>query len=481
MKKIDRLVIQTYLGPFILTFFITLFIFVMQFLWKYIDDLVGKGLEIKIVLELLFYASASMVPMALPLAVLLSSIMTFGTLGEHNELVSMKASGISLLRIMRSLIVGVGLISLGAFLFSNYALPYSNLKFSALLYDITHQKPALNIKERIFYKGFEGFSIRVNKKESDNRTIHDIMVYDHTSGRGNDNLLIAKKGEMYSSPDQRFLILKLFNGSQYQDLAPQKSKDKKKNKKNSNHFETVRINFHEWEKVFDMSGFDMSRTDESLFQNHYQMMSISQLNSCIDTLENELDGGFDILEKQVEKDFFFISDTLKSIPISDSSVLASKDIFGLTKTPNVTLTKSLRTARNLKNVASVLKNNYQNKRTQLTKTHIEWHRKFTLSVACIILFFIGGPLGAIIRKGGLGLPLVVAVLFFICFHVLSIMGEKFAKEQVIESFQGMWLPSSILLPIGIILTYRVMYDSVIFSLDWYKRIPSNLLKLIRSK
>ncbi len=480
MKKIDKLVVKTFLGPFIITFFITLFVFVMQFLWKYIDDLVGKGLELPIVLELLFYASASMVPIALPLAVLLSSIMTFGNLGEHNELISMKASGISLIRIMRSLIVGVGLISIGAFLFSNYALPYANLKFGALLYDITHQKPALNIKPGVFYNGFEGISLRINKKADDNKTIEDIMIYDHSEGKGNSHVIVAESGEMYTSPDQRYLIIKLINGNQYQDIEPKNTN--KKRLHSVKYYETVRISFKEWKKVFDMSGFDLSRTDEGLFKDHFQMMSLQQLKVSIDSLNDELTGGFDILQNQVEDDFYFLRDTIYHIPITDTNIIEATSILPLIgKNPEVTVIKALRTARNFKNLSTVMQNGFENKKTQLIKSKIEWHRKFTLPVACIILFFIGGPLGGIIRKGGLGLPLVVAVLFFIVFHVISIIGEKFAKEAIVTAPAGMWLPSLILFPIGVLLTYRVMYDSVLFNLDWYKRIPLRIFAKLNNR
>lgn len=432
----------------------------MQFLWKYIDDLVGKGLEIGIVIELLFYSSASMVPLALPLAVLLSSIMTFGNLGEQNELVVMKASGISLLRIMRSLIITVVLISIGALLFSNYALPYANLKFGSLLFDIRQQKPALNIKEGVFYNGLEGYSLRVNKKSDDNKTIFDIMVYDHTNGRGNDVVILAEKGEMLATPDKQYLILRLYNGRQFQELQP---KSNEKNKENP--YEETETRFEVWEKTFDLSVFNLNRTDEELFRNHFQMMSIKQLNNEIDSMQIEIEEKSDKLIENITPRYYFLSHRLDTIntPFDTNVIFNSNNINNINIIRNAS-----RRARSIASYTSIAAKDIELKIGQIARAEVEWHRKFTLSVACIILFFIGGPLGSIIRKGGLGMPLVISVLFFIVLHVFSMIGEKFSKELFLTPLSGMWLASFVLLPIGIILTYRVMYDSPIFHTEWYK-------------
>lgn len=457
MKKIDRLLLTTFVAPFIAIFFITLFVLVMQFLWKYVDDLVGKGLPWYVISKLLFYASASMVPLALPLAVLLSSIMTLGTMGEHFELTSFKSSGISLVRIISPLMIVSVLISCLAFLFANYALPVANLKFGALLYDIRQQRPALNIKQGIFYNDIDGYSIRVGKKDADNQTIHDVIIYDHTSGRGNDYVITAQSGKMYMTDDKRYLVLELYNGKQFQELATSAKKGKD--------YEQVRVGFKEWKKVFDLSEFALSRTDENLFKDNYQMQNLVQLNRSMDTLQMDLKNSYK--ESRIFSSTYFsfertdfdtikrVNDTLHTTAITDSFVV---------------INKALSSARNIKGYMSIAAKNIKYKSEVLRKFQIEWQRKFTLSFACFVLFLIGAPLGAIIKKGGFGLPFVISVFFFVIFYTLSIMGEKMAKEGVLTPFQGMWFSTVILFPVAIFLVYKASRESVLFNVDAYMGI-----------
>ena len=464
MKKVDKLVLSKFFGPFILTFLITLFIIVMQFLWKYIDDLVGKGLEWYIIAELIFYASASFVPLALPLAVLLSSIMTFGSLGENYELVALKSSGISLFRFMGSLIVAVVFISAGAFFFSNNILPVANLKFGTLLYDIRHQKPALNIKPGIFYNGIEGFNIKVGGKDSDNKTIHDIIVYDHTSGRGNDNVLIAEKGEMYSSEDDRYLILKLYNGKQYNEVKPESGKYE---------YEHMRTYFEEWEKYFDLSEFSLQRTDENFWKNHYQMLNLKQLQNSIDTLKKEMEARNENMRKNVNQYFSFLRYDRDSL-LPDSFLKDSPDQFAESKPEDLPLAdriivikRATSLARNVKSFVGIASRDNKYRTKNIIKHELAWHRKFTLSVACIVLFFVGAPLGAIIRIGGLGMPMLMSILFFVIFHVFTMSGQEIAEESAISPFLGMWMATIVLTPVGIFLTYKAMNDSSLLSIEWY--------------
>jgi len=454
LKKIDRLLLKSFIGPFIAIFFVTLFVLVMQFLWKYVDDLVGKGLPAYEIGRLLFYASASMVPLALPLAVLLSSIMTIGTLGEHYELTSLKSSGISLLRIISPLMFVAGLISLAAFMFANFVLPVANLKFGALLYDIRQQRPAVNIRQGIFYNDIDGYSIRVGKKDPDNQTIRDVLIYDHTSGRGNDYVITAKDGKMFMTDDKHFLVLQLFNGKQFQEMAPSGKKAKD--------YEQLRIGFKEWKKVFDLSEFSLNKTDENLFKDNYQMQNLWQLRKSMDTLEMALEktvkeaeafsatyfsfqrANFDTIQKR--------TDTLTATAIADSFTVYNR---------------ALASARNIKGYLSISAKNIKYKGEVLRKFEIEWHRKFSLSFACFILFLIGAPLGAIIKKGGFGLPFVISVFFFVIFYSLSIMGEKMAKEGVLTPFEGMWFSTVLLLPIAAFLVYKASVDSVLFNTDAY--------------
>src|ERR1017187_4054931 len=279
MKKLDQLVIKSFIGPFILTFCIAQFVLVMQFLWKYIDDLVGKGLNTWVLIELLTYASARLVPLALPLAVLLASIMTYGAFGEHFELTAVKSAGISLLRFMRPLIFTVTGISIFAFFFSNNLLPRANLKFSALLYDIRHQKPTLALKPGIFYSGIDGFFIKVGDKNDKTNSLYNITVYDHTSGHGDDHVITASSGKMTQDEDEMALTLMLDSGRQYREVDPKDPKDLK-----GNNYEMVSTSFRSWEKRFDLSQFKLNRTDENFFKDLKQMLNLRQLYGEIDTI-----------------------------------------------------------------------------------------------------------------------------------------------------------------------------------------------------
>lgn len=279
MRKLDRLFLKMYVGPFILTFFIAIFVLLMQFVWKYIDDLVGKGLDFWVIAQLLFYASATFVPMALPIAILLSSLMTFGNFGEHYELAAAKSVGISLIKMMKPLIILSVFISASAFYFSNNILPIANLKMSSLLYDVSNAKPALNIKEGIFYREIDNIVIKVGKKDKDGKTIHNVLIYDHSKYTGNTSVTIAESGHMETTDDERYLIMKLYNGYSYQEDLSKRE-----------HYDTrplERIYFKEQYKRFDLSSFSMQKTNEEFFKDHYQMMNIKQLSASIDSLKLE--------------------------------------------------------------------------------------------------------------------------------------------------------------------------------------------------
>ena len=434
----------------------------MQFLWKYADDLVGKGLEWYLVGELLFYASSSFVPLAMPLAILLSSIMTMGSMGEYYELTALKSSGLSLVRIGRSLFIISVVLCIGSYLFSNYVQPASYLQFRALLYDVSEQKPALNIKPGIFYNGIEGYSIRVGNKLADNQTILDVMIYDHTEGKGNTNVLLAKKGKMVLTADKRYMVLELFNGKQYQEISNSNST------KDKDH-EQARVSFDYWKKVFDLSDFKMTRTDVNLFKDNYEMMNQGQLQKAIDTFDIEQEGNRKQLVSFIKPYLSFIkykfdsSFTVTPDTSKKDSVLAY-DKFSKDDQAQK-LNSAAITIRNIKGYASFISGSQLSKTILKVHYEIEWWRKITLAVACILLFLIGAPLGAIIRKGGLGLPFVIAVVFFVFFYMITISGEKFAKEFVTSVFFGMWLSSLILLPIGIYLVYKATHDSNLFNLE----------------
>lgn len=463
--------LRSYVGPLVLTFFISLFILVMQFLWKYIDDLVGKGLEWHVVAQLLFYASTTFVPLALPLAILLSSLMTFGNFGERYELVAMKSAGISLSTIMKPLVVLSVIISIGAFFFSNNILPISNLKFKSILYDVRQQKLALNIREGIFYNDIEGYVMRIGKKESDGKTIRDVIIYDHTGKSGNTNVTKAEWGKMIQSDDGNFLELTLFNGYNY---------DEKIDRRNEAKRPFQRTYFSEQYRRFDLSDFRMMRTNENLFRNHYQMLNLEQLELSTDSLKKELVTKKENFSKAAELNYSFFQKADSVLPLHDSIQVTERlyALNGMSKDEKVqAVERALNTARNARNNAEYEKNDINERLVLIRKHEVEWHLKFTLSFACLVLFFIGAPFGAIIRKGGLGLPLVIAVIFFVIYHVLSMTGKKSVISGGLDPVLGMWLSSLVLLPVGILFTIKATNDSPLFDVDvWLTRINKFLDK-----
>ena len=478
LKKIHFLVIKSYIGPLVLTFFIAIFILLMQFLWKYVDDLVGKGLEWYIIGELLFYASATFVPLALPLAILLSSIMTFGNLGEHYELVAMKSSGLSLKKIMAPLVVLSVAISISAFYFSNNILPRANLKFHSILYDVRQHRLAFNIEPGVFYKGIDGFVIRASAKEEDGSTLRDMMIYDHRGRSGNTNVTLAETGRMEISPDQRTVIFTLFNGHNYNEETEGRKK-----------LETrpfQRSTFREQVRRFDLSGFELNRTDESLFRNNYHMFNTAQLRYARDSLQQELVEKKQDIRRTLITNFnhLMLTDTLPTdnlVPQANRSYDSLLHSLGRPALQRI-FESALSSARNIRERISSIAYDHEYRARKIRKHEVELHRKFTLSFACLILFFIGAPLGAIIRKGGLGMPLVMSVLMFVVYHISSMMGEKFAKELVIPAWQGMWLASALFLPLGVFLTIKATTDAPLLDADGYrKRIERLLDRFSRKK
>ena len=471
VKKLTVLVLRAFAGPLVITFPISIFVLLMIFLWKYVDDLVGKGLDWIIVTKLLSYASITFIPLALPLSLLLASLMTFGNLAEHFEITAIKSAGVSLQKMMRPLIIAVIGISLTAFYFSNYVLPVANLKMNALLYDVRQQKPALLIKEKLFYNGIDGFSIRVDKKLPDGQNLEHIMIYDHTSGRGNTKLIMAEKGRMAMSDDERFLLLTLYKGSSYEEQETRPGKSSRP---------LMRTEFDEELIRFDLSSFKLTRTNEQLFKDNFQMLNLRQLANAADSIENRIEKNhfdlYSLILKNLGIDSVSGNQSMQKFHSMDS--LYKHDDIDRQK---LTASTALYAAKNVKSFTENSLMDLEVKSRNLARHKIEWQRKFTLSFACLILFFIGAPLGAIIRKGGLGMPVVVSILFFIVFHVISIMGEKFAREGVIDPWKGMWLSAFILLPIGLFLTIKATSDSALFDKDAYIRVFQKFGKMHKKK
>lgn len=477
IKRIDRVVLGSFILPLIITFALTTFIFMMQFLWKYIDDFVGKGLDNSLLFKLVGLFMLTIIPMALPLAILLASTMVIGTLGENNELTAYKTGGLSLVRIMGSLIVFTFFLAIGAFYFSNTILPKVHLKFYSLLYDIRKQKPALDIKEGVFYRGISGFALKIKHKDEDNKTLYGIVVYDHTQGKGNDNLVLADKGEIALSNTGEHLILTLYNGKQYQDIQ------KRNSLQQSSMSEQTIMEFKQWRKVFDLKEFKMTRTDQSLFKSHFIMYNASQLMQEADSINREMSKRIEDTKSTSSNYFAGLrnTDTLgdeRSIKIPPK--ISIQDVYQRNITANC-LSVSLSNLQTIKNYVEMTKSELNYKKSTLVNLYCEWYRKFSLSFACIVLLFVGCAMGAIVRKGGFGVPILIAVLYFVLFHVLNVTGEKLAKGMIIPPFAGMWLSTLVLLPLALFLTYKANNDSVVFRGEWYGNLGQKFKRVLSKR
>ena len=472
IKKLDKLILKSFIGPFIITFFIAFFVLMMQGLWKYLDDLVGKGLDLITIGKFLWYVSASMLTLAMPIAILISSIMTFGNLGESFELVAIKSSGISLLRFMRPL-MWVAILFCGiTFMFANYVIPYANLKFVALYNDIFYKKPAFDLKEGVFFTYIPNYAIKAGKKDQDGKTIHDVLIYDQTNPLQN-NTLVAETGIMTVSKDKRFLEFNLTNGYRYQENGTVYDSTN----------EYIRLGFSSFKKLFDLSALQKQTTNDSVYRNNFKMLSAGQINRSLDSL-------YRMNEIAVLRMNKTIALTLPYTTKQDSS----KKIIQVIQTKYNRFDSIIPDSARAQvytsaiNVANNLKYNLENSGTEIESRkgeilfhQIEWHRKFSLSMACFVLFFIGAPLGSIIRKGGLGMPLVVAIIFFLMFHLLNMFGEKFVKEGMMPPFIGMWLAVIVLTPVGIFLTYKAMHDSQLFNKELYNRAFKKIKNIFSKK
>jgi len=605
VKKLDKLIIKAFIGPFVATFFITLFVLIMQFFWLWIDDFVGKGLDAGTILKFIWYQSAVLIPLALPLSVLLSSLMTFGNLGESFELVAIKSAGISLMRFMRPLFVVAGCIALGAFLFSNYVIPVANLKSRTLLADIVLAKPAFAIKEGVFFDGIDKFAIKIGKKEANDSIIRDVIVYQAGDNSLQDAFLIASDGVMKPSPDKRYLDIVFKNGWRYEERGS----------KEDSTTDYIRLGFKEYKMQMDISSFKFSKSDDSANVNNERMYNMRQLNVAIDSISKfngEIAKNF---EATIYANFMILNyrDSItKDIKIPDSILnfnanidaymgvkkdstkaekdsararakldstrqklkadslkrVARKDSIRFKRIADSTRRKARRdsikmglkplappppqrsgnrdsvknkrsdtaakavasakdTAKNKKDTSAAKKdsvakaavkakpvkkdpnsftallpdsarqqiqdraltslesfrnnlemngNNIVEQEKTLQKYKIEWHKKIALALACIVLFMIGAPLGSIIRKGGLGTPMIFAIIFFMVFYFVSTRGEKLAKEMEMSAFSGMWLSTFVLVPVGVFLIYKAMHDSNLFNKEFYTRLKRKILK-----
>ena len=476
MKKLYLYITKSFLGTFLLTFFIVVFVWVMQFVWLYVDDLVGKGLEFKIIAELLFYTSITAIPMSLPLALLLALLMCFGNLGEHYELVAMKASGVSMWRSMRPLLYFSLMLSVMAFFISNSLIPIATLKWRTLLTDVQRQKLAFNIKEGVFYKDIENYVIYVEKKGKDGSSIYGVKIYDHTDHTGNTKIISADSGYMAMSPNQRNILFTLYNGYNYTDVV---SID---NYKETRPFE--RMSFKQEQIKFSLASFDMTRSSEDMYKSYQQMMNIRQLSTSLDSLERRFDNKQDAFTTGFERRWGNYNSLSLPEPRPDTTMVAVptrvllwpllENYDGETRAALVNM--ALGSAQNAKDNVTFNKLDLSSQTENINKHKKEWHKKFTLSIACIIFFFIGAPLGSIIRKGGLGLPVVISVAFFIIYHLISTIAERMAVFGDLNMFLGVWLSSLVLLPVGLFFTFKATTDAALFDGDSWKKFFKRLFQ-----
>lgn len=480
VKKFYQLILRSYLAAFIPTFLIVMLILLMQVIWLYVDELIGKGLDWLVIAELMFYFSASLIPQALPLSVLLASIMTFGNLGESYELVAAKASGISIWKMFKPMVWLMLFIAIFGFFVSNILIPQANLKRGSLLYDVRQQKPALAIKAGVFSQDIPGITIRVGKKNKVTQELQEIIIYDLRESQLHPVIIYAKRGNMTTSEDGRYLFLTLFEGARYEEM------EKQKGYYISQPHTTTE--FGEERIAFDMNSFKFNRTDENLFKHHWEMLNILELQKASDSLDlvsvfknKELAGFINpyYYFTRVNSDSSGKIKALKAIPVKSKISDIPKHFKELNASE--IYASAINNTRSVKNIVEYSINEY-NELTKLRARHkIEWHRKFILSVACIIMFFIGAPLGSIIRKGGFGLPIVVSVIMYVCYHIVSLSGEKFAKTQAWGPMEGMWFGILTFIPLGMFLTHQAANDSKLFDASLYINIGRRINKLFNKK
>jgi len=469
LKKLNLLIVKQFTKSFVPTFLVVLFILLMQFVWLYIDDLAGKGLSAWVIAQLMFYFSASIIPMALPLSILLASIMTFGNLGETYELVAAKAAGVSIWRMFTPLIYVMLFLGMFGFFTSNVLIPEANLKKGSLLYDIKQQKPTILIQDGVFFNGIEGISMRVGKRNAETDELFDIVIYDQRQGGSKPVIITAEKGKMVMGDDKRYLFFTLYNGARYEEMDKQQGYDRS--------YPHTTFSFKEEEIVFDLQAFKFSRTDESLFKNHHQMLNVVQLSNGYDSLGGVIAEKRESLRTSLNAYFHFADSTQKLQPIKATNIPDSIFTHLLKFTQQTVVTAALNNARSAKGYVEYSISDVSDTERTRIKYDIEWHRKFTLSVACIIMFFIGAPFGAIVRKGGFGMPVVISVVFYIIYHIISITGEKMVKTSSTSAPMGMWLAVMILAPVGMILTYLASTDSGLFDKASWKAAFKRLLIL----
>ena len=480
MKKLDQFILRSFIGPFFAILFVVIFILMMQFLWLYIDELVGKGLSMKVILEFLGWGSATLLPLSLPLATLLASMMTLGTLGENNELLAIKAAGISLQRVMIPLAIVCMLVSIGAFFISNDLIPLAYNKIYTLRDDIGKTKEEIKIPTRTFYSGIEGYILRVNERNDETGMMHDVMVYNHTGNKGNTSLTIADSAEMKMSKDKTYLTFVLYNGSNYEETNDKKYRDTT--------LQLQKIDFHKQSIIIPLENYAFQKSDSSRFNDQVKSMNLKQLNHSQDSIGN-------LNAKGKEENISSMQRTriLRYNSQLDTAMREAKTLFAheeMMKWKDISkeisaVEKAKKNAEELQmNLTSYSRERYHHTFI-LRLIDIEILKKFALSIACFIFFFIGAPLGALIRKGGLGSSAIISVLFFVAYWVIDISGVKLARDGAVSPFSGVFFSSYVLFPTGLFLTWKAINDSAIFNMDGikstYRKIKTKVMSIFKKE
>jgi lipopolysaccharide export system permease protein len=504
VKKIDKLIIGSFLGPFVLTFLVVVFILLLQHMLKYFDDIIGKDLGWDVVGALLFYFAIFMTPLALPLAVLLSSLITFGNLSEHFEITAIKSLGISLTRSLVPIFIFVLILTVLAFYVNNNVVPKAALEAYSLMYDIKQKKPALDLQEGAFYSGIPDISIKVGKKFPDGKTLKDVIIYDHRNRSGNKQVTIADSGRMFTILNDQYLKLELFNGFDYNEGSADQTLGT-----GSGYQESLRkTKFGKTEIVFDLSSFGLSRTDKKWFQGNRIMRNMKELDTDMDSMTTEID--YNRLQAyQIESNLFNFHSKLDTVPLPADllNLKKKRDSIAEKSTPGSISHKTTNpfpyitrkspkdyTAKSLKMIDSIyrrkptmdeiagalnqtrmlksqllnMNSNRNNYQSEYKVFQIQWHKILSNSLACIVMFLIGAPLGSIIKKGGLGVPVITSIFFFILFYLITSTGEKWAGQNKISVISGIWAADVILTIVGLLFLRQARLDARFFEADFYR-------------
>ncbi len=460
LKKLHKLTLKSFIPPFFATLFVSAFLFfLVEIVITYLDELIGKGLRTIDLIQLFTYAWIAILPRCIPLAVLLASIMSYGNLAENYELAAMKSSGLSLFKIIKPVFIFIVFLAGLTFLFNNFVLPVVQLKSMSLLYDIRQKKPTVNIKEGTFYNKIDNYSIRVAKKSKNKDTLKEIYIYDHSLHLGNTIQMYANSGKISTTIDTSALILILRDGNRYEEVVDNLSPGKRP---------LSQLNFKQLQVNIELVDFKLKRTDEGSWKGAQEMLNMWQLDSLADSTKHKIDKRFGEIQRQVKGNFFYRTYNVNKVkepkhPVNiklfydslnnDRFKLCIDNALNITRT-NSGYFDSVIVGIDADNI-------------EYLKYLTEWHRRMVISFACIVLFFIGAPLGAIIKKGGLGMPVVVAVFFFLAYYILTDAFLAMAAEGTMPPWEAVWMPLIIFLPISIFLTFKAAKDSALFDLSYY--------------